>query len=158
MPALKKYLITGLLVWLPLTVTVWVLQAVLGVVDGVFGAVLSATQAAAVDGARPDRVLRQIPGLGVVVLVLMLLLTGAFAANMFGQWWLRQGNRLLNKIPIVKSIYNSVKRVRIRCSRAAARRFARRCWCSIRARAPGPSPSSPAGRAARWRSTSAAST
>jgi uncharacterized membrane protein len=38
-------------------------------------------------------------------------LTGAFAANIFGQWWLRQGNRVLNKIPIVKSIYNSVKQV-----------------------------------------------
>jgi uncharacterized membrane protein len=40
-----------------------------------------------------------------------LLLTGAFAANIVGQWWLRQGHRLLIKIPIVKSIYNSVKQV-----------------------------------------------
>jgi uncharacterized membrane protein len=108
----KRYLITGLLVWLPLTVTIWVLQAVLGVLDGVFGAVLSATQAVLPGAARaPIEALRQIPGLGVVVLLATLLLTGAFAANMFGQWWLRQGNRLLNKIPIVKSIYNSVKQV-----------------------------------------------
>jgi uncharacterized membrane protein len=111
-PALKKYLITGLLVWLPLAVTIWVLQAVLGLLDGVFGAVLSATQAVLPQAARePIELLRQIPGLGVVVLLGALLLTGAFAANMFGQWWLRQGNRLLNKIPIVKSIYNSVKQV-----------------------------------------------
>ncbi len=109
---MKRYLITGLLVWLPLTVTIWVLQAVLGVLDGVFGAVLSATQAVLPGEARaPIEALRQIPGLGVVVLLATLLLTGAFAANMFGQWWLRQGNRLLNKIPIVKSIYNSVKQV-----------------------------------------------
>jgi uncharacterized membrane protein len=108
----KRYLITGLLVWLPLTVTIWVLQAVLGVLDGVFGAVLSATQAVLPGAARaPIEALRHIPGLGVVVLLATLLLTGAFAANMFGQWWLRQGNRLLNKIPIVKSIYNSVKQV-----------------------------------------------
>jgi uncharacterized membrane protein len=108
----KRYLITGLLVWLPLTVTIWVLQAVLGMLDGVFGAVLSATQAVLPAEARaPIEALRQIPGLGVVVLLATLLLTGAFAANMFGQWWLRQGNRLLNKIPIVKSIYNSVKQV-----------------------------------------------
>jgi len=108
----KKYLITGLLVWLPLTVTIWVLQAVLGVLDGVFGAVLSASQALLPNAAHaPIESLRRVPGLGLVVLVAALLLTGAFAANMFGQWWLRQGNRLLNKIPIVKSIYNSVKQV-----------------------------------------------
>jgi uncharacterized membrane protein len=40
-----------------------------------------------------------------------LLLTGMFAANMVGQWWLHQGNRLLQNIPIVKSIYSSVKQV-----------------------------------------------
>ena len=109
---MKKYLITGLLVWLPLTVTIWVLQAVLGLLDGVFGAVLSATQALLPSTAHaPIETLRRVPGLGLVVLLAALLLTGAFAANMFGQWWLRQGNRLLNKIPIVKSIYNSVKQV-----------------------------------------------
>ncbi len=108
----KKYLITGLLVWLPLTVTIWVLQAVLGVLDGVFGAMLSATQVLLPSDAHgPIESLRRVPGLGLVVLLVALLLTGAFAANMFGQWWLRQGNRLLNKIPIVKSIYNSVKQV-----------------------------------------------
>ena len=109
---MKKYLITGLLVWLPLTVTVWVLQAVLGLLDDMFGAVLSVTQALLPVAARgPIESLRHIPGLGVVVLLGTLLLTGAFAANMVGQWWLRQGNRLLNKIPIVKSIYSSVKQV-----------------------------------------------
>ena len=109
---MKKYLITGLLVWLPLTVTIWVLQAVLGVLDGVFGGVLSATQALLPSAAHaPIEALRRVPGLGVVVLLAAVLMTGAFAANMFGQWWLRQGNRLLNKIPIVKSIYNSVKQV-----------------------------------------------
>jgi len=108
----KKYLITGLLVWLPLTVTIWVLQAVLGALDGVFGAVLSATQVLLPNEAHaPLEALRRVPGLGVLVLLAALLLTGAFAANIVGQWWLRQGNRLLNKIPIVKSIYNSVKQV-----------------------------------------------
>jgi len=108
----KKYLITGLLVWLPLTVTIWVLQAVLGLLDGVFGGVLSATQALLPSSAHaPIETLRHVPGLGLVVLLGALLLTGAFAANIVGQWWLRQGHRLLNKIPIVKSIYNSVKQV-----------------------------------------------
>jgi uncharacterized membrane protein len=59
----------------------------------------------------PIDVLRHIPGLSVIVMVAGLLLTGIFAANIFGQWWLTQGSRLLNKIPIVKSIYSSVKQV-----------------------------------------------
>ena len=109
---MKKYLIAGLLVWLPLSITVWVLHSVLGVLDGVFGWVLSASQAVMPETARATiEQLREIPGLGVVVLVLGLLLTGIFATNMVGQWWLSQGSRVLSKIPIVKSIYNSVKQV-----------------------------------------------
>ena len=64
------------------------------------------------EAARPAiDMLRQIPGLSVIVMVAGLLLTGIFAANIVGQWWLRQGSRVLNKIPIVKSIYSSVKQV-----------------------------------------------
>ncbi len=44
-------------------------------------------------------------------MVALLMLTGMFVANIFGQWWLRQWDRLLYKIPIVKSIYSSVKQV-----------------------------------------------
>jgi uncharacterized membrane protein len=109
---LKKYLIAGLLVWLPLAITIWVLQAALGVIDGVFGWLLSASQAVLPEAARGTlELLRRIPGLGALVLLLGLVLTGAFAANILGQWWLKQGHRLLTKIPIVKSIYNSVKQV-----------------------------------------------
>ena len=109
---MKKYLLAGLLVWLPLAITVWVLHSILGVLDGVFGWMLSASQAVLPQGARaPLEMLRDIPGLGVIVMVIGLLLTGAFAANIVGQWWLNQGSRLLNKIPIVKSIYSSVKQV-----------------------------------------------
>jgi uncharacterized membrane protein len=108
----KKYLLAGLLVWLPLAITIWVLHSVLGVLDGVFGWMLSASQAVLPEAARaPIEMLREIPGLGVIVMVIGLLLTGAFATNMFGQWWLKQGSRVLNKIPIVKSIYSSVKQV-----------------------------------------------
>jgi len=108
----KKYLIAGLLVWLPLTITIWVLHSVLGALDGVFGGVLSATQLVLPEAARnPLEGLRRVPGLGVLVMLAALLVTGVFATNIFGQWWLRQGNRLLKKIPIVKSIYSSVKQV-----------------------------------------------
>ena len=109
---MKKYLIAGLLVWLPLAVTIWVLQAALGLLDGVFGWFLNAGKAVLPSGAAPlIDMLLQIPGLGVRVVVAMLLLTGAFATNIVGQWWLRQGSRVLSQIPIVKSIYSSVKQV-----------------------------------------------
>jgi uncharacterized membrane protein len=108
----KRYLLAGLLVWLPLAVTIWVLQAALGMLDGLFGWLLSASQAVLPETARSSiEQLRHVPGLGVVVVVAGLLLTGVFATNMVGQWWLRQGGRVLNRIPIVKSIYSSVKQV-----------------------------------------------
>jgi uncharacterized membrane protein len=108
----KKYLVAGLLVWLPLSVTIWVLHSVMGVLDGVFGGVLSAGELVLPVAARGSiETLRRVPGLGVLVMLAALLVTGVFATNIFGQWWLRQGNRVLKKIPIVKSIYSSVKQV-----------------------------------------------
>ncbi len=109
---MKKFIIAGLLVWLPLAITIWVLSWMLGALDGVFAWLLSATQAVLPDAARETiEALRRVPGLGVIVMAAGLLLTGVFATNIFGQWWLRQGDRMLGKIPIVKSIYNSVKQV-----------------------------------------------
>ncbi len=109
---MRKYIVAGLLVWLPLAITIWVLSWLLGALNGVFEGVLSATQALlpATMHARIE-MLRQVPGLGVVFMAAALLLTGVFAANIVGQWWLRQWDRLMGKIPIVKSIYNSVKQV-----------------------------------------------
>jgi uncharacterized membrane protein len=109
---MRKYLITGLLVWLPLAITIWVLLWVLGIISGVFGSVISGLQAVLPPAADEWlEGLRHVPGLGLVILGSAVLLTGMFAANMFGQWWLRQWNRLLNQIPIVKNIYSSVKQV-----------------------------------------------
>ncbi len=109
---MKKYLVAGLLVWLPLAITVWVLSGLLGTLDGVFAWLLSATQAVLPESTRDgiDR-LRHVPGMGVVVLGGVMILTGVFVTNMFGQWSVRQWDRMMGKIPIVKSIYNSVKQV-----------------------------------------------
>ena len=109
---MKKYIIAGLLVWLPLAITIWVLAWVVGLLDGVFQALLALAGAVLPVGAGEalDR-LAHVPGLGVLLLVLTMLLTGMFVANFVGQWWLRQWDRILGKIPIVKSIYNSVKQV-----------------------------------------------
>ncbi len=109
---MKKYIVAGLLVWLPLAITIWVLSSVLGALNGVFDALLSTSQFVLPDSAREGiEMLRRVPGLGVVVMAVGLLLTGVFATNMFGQWWLRQGHAVLSRIPIVKSVYNSVKQV-----------------------------------------------
>ncbi|MFO1251333.1 DUF502 domain-containing protein [Inhella sp.] len=109
---MRKYLIAGLLVWLPLAITVWVLHAVLGLLDGIFAAVLGAAAKVAPPGlAGFLGELHKIPGLGVLVLALLLLATGVFVANFVGQWWLRQWDGLMHRIPIVKSIYSSVKQV-----------------------------------------------
>jgi uncharacterized membrane protein len=108
---LKKYLIAGLLTWLPLAITIWVLLWVQGMLDGVFRAVLRAGSYL-VPPARDALIsLGEWPGLGVVVMLVLLVLTGVFVTNMFGQWWLGQWDRLLGRIPIVKSIYSSVKQV-----------------------------------------------
>lgn len=109
---MKKFVVAGLLVWLPLAVTVWVLAWLVGLMDGIFGWLLTGVAAVLPANLQPaaER-LRDWPGLGVVVMLAVLLVTGVFATNFFGQWWLRQWDRLVGKIPIVKSIYSSVKQV-----------------------------------------------
>lgn len=109
---MKKYLLAGLLTWLPLAITVWVLLWVQGLLDGVFHALLRVAGAVLPAGAAES--LSQFgtwPGMGVLVMVVLLLLTGVFVTNIFGQWWLRQWDAVMNRIPIVKSIYSSVKQV-----------------------------------------------
>lgn len=109
---MKKYLIAGLLVWLPLAITVWVLTWLLSALDGVFLALLAGTQAVLPASTHVAiEQLRHVPGLGVVVLGVGMIATGVFVTNIFGQWWVRQWDRILQNIPIVKSIYSSVKQV-----------------------------------------------
>jgi len=108
----KRYLLAGLLVWLPLAITIWVLHAILGTLDGVFAALLTGAQAVLPSAAFPLlEMLKSIPGLGVIVMFAGIILTGMFASNIAGQWALRQGAKILHQIPIVKSIYSSVKQV-----------------------------------------------
>jgi uncharacterized membrane protein len=110
--SLRKYLVAGLLVWLPLAITIWVLAQILDVVNGVFGSMLAALALVLPSSLREGILeLRHVPGLGLVILAAGLLTTGVLVANIFGQWLLRQWDRLLSHIPIVKSIYSSVKQV-----------------------------------------------
>jgi uncharacterized membrane protein len=109
---LRKYLFAGLLVWLPLAITVGVLMWAIGLMDGLFHGILAGVQHVLPLGAENFiALLVGVPGLGVVLLVLLMLITGMFVTNMVGAWWLAQWNKLLSHIPIVKSIYVSVKQV-----------------------------------------------
>ena len=108
----KKYILTGLLVWLPLAITIWVLTNIVGTLDGVFAWLVNAATTVLPRSTHDWLAeLRNIPGLSVVVVVVALLLTGAAVSNMAGQWLLNQSNRVMSNIPIVKSIYTSVKQV-----------------------------------------------
>jgi len=110
--SLRKYLVAGLLVWLPLAITVWVLTQALDVVNGVFGSLLAALALVLPGSWRAGLLgLQHVPGLGLVIVAGGLLATGVFVANIFGQWLLTQWDRLMSHIPIVKSIYSSVKQV-----------------------------------------------
>jgi uncharacterized membrane protein len=108
----KKYLIAGLLAWLPLAITVWVLSWLIGTMDALFLWLLHAAQTVLPAELNPSiEALRRIPGLSIVVLVALLLLSGVFVTNIFGQWLVRWWDAVVHRIPIVKSIYSSVKQV-----------------------------------------------
>lgn len=109
---MRKYIITGLLAWLPLAVTVWLLAYVFGLVDGLFASLVGAAQAVLPASAQPAlKRLLDIPGLSVLVVLLGLFLTGVLVRNMAGNWLAGQWMAIVQRIPIVKSIYTSVKQV-----------------------------------------------
>jgi uncharacterized membrane protein len=101
---MRKYFITGLLVLVPLSITLWVLHLIVGTLDQ---SVLLMPEK-----WRPELLLGfYLPGLGTILTLLIILLTGLVTRNFFGnrllQWW----ELLLNRIPVVNSIYSSVKQV-----------------------------------------------
>ncbi|MBK6293534.1 MAG: DUF502 domain-containing protein [Rhodoferax sp.] len=109
---MKKYLLTGLLVWLPLAITIWVMLWLVNLLDAVFGGFLSGLAVVTPESAAPtlDK-LRHESGLGGILVVSVLLITGALVSNVAGRWWVTQWDKLFTNIPIVKSIYTSVKKV-----------------------------------------------
>jgi uncharacterized membrane protein len=100
----KKYLITGLLIWIPLVITLWVLNLVVTTLDQVL---LLLPQ-----DLRTEHWLGlHVPGLGVLLTVAIVLVTGVAAANFIGARLVHFWHGILNRIPVVSSIYSSVKQV-----------------------------------------------
>ncbi|HRK56516.1 MAG TPA: DUF502 domain-containing protein [Burkholderiaceae bacterium] len=104
MTALRKYLFTGLLLWLPLGITLWILGALIGWMDQTLLLVPEALHPKALLGFN-------IPGLGVLLTLAVVLLTGMLATNIVGRRLANWGDRLMRRIPVVRFIYSSVKQV-----------------------------------------------
>jgi uncharacterized membrane protein len=104
MHTLRRYFIAGLLVWIPLGITIWVLKLLVDLMDQSLLLVPANYRTDAVFGFH-------IPGLGIILTLAILLVTGALAANFFGRKLLTLGDSALGRIPIVRSIYGGVKQI-----------------------------------------------
>jgi uncharacterized membrane protein len=109
----RRYIVAGLLVWLPLAITIWVLLWLLGLMDGVFSWLLTIGQHVLPIGADASiEALRRVPFLGVVVMAFLLLWPpGCSSPTSSASGGSGNGTACCQRIPIVKSIYNSVKQV-----------------------------------------------
>ena len=101
---MKKYLITGLLIWIPLVITIWVLKLVVDTLDQSLLLLPPAWRTESWLGMH-------VPGMGVILTLLIVLVTGVLTANFVGAklvfWW----NEILHRIPFVSSIHSAVKQV-----------------------------------------------
>jgi uncharacterized membrane protein len=100
----KKYLITGLLIWIPLVITIWVLKLVVDVLDQSLLLLPVALHTENWLGVH-------IPGLGAILTVVIVFVTGVFATNFFGAQLVEVWHDVLHRIPVVNSIYSSVKQI-----------------------------------------------
>jgi uncharacterized membrane protein len=104
MSYLRRVLIAGLLVWVPLGVTILVVRLLINWLDG---SLLLLPEA-----YRPEKLIGfAVPGLGVVLSFVVVLITGMIVANIFGRQLIRAWERLLSRIPLVRSVYSGVKQL-----------------------------------------------
>lgn len=104
MKLIRRYLIAGLLVWLPLWVTLLVIGFVVDLLDGTLALLPAAYRPEALFGVR-------IPGFGLILSLVVLLLTGFFVTNFVGKWFVRGWEGILSRIPLVRTIYTGVKKI-----------------------------------------------
>jgi uncharacterized membrane protein len=100
----KKYLITGLLIWIPLVITLWVLKLIVDTLDQSLLLLPEQWRTEGFIGVH-------IPGLGVILTLVIVFATGVFATNFFGAQLVQLWHGILHRIPVVNSIYSSVKQI-----------------------------------------------
>jgi uncharacterized membrane protein len=101
---MKKYLITGLLIWIPLVITIWVLKLVVDALDQTLLLLPPAFRTENWLGLH-------VPGMGVVMTLVIVFITGLLATNLIGARLVQLWHEVLHRIPVVRSIYSSVKQI-----------------------------------------------
>ena len=101
---LRRYFVAGLLVWIPLGITLWVLKLLVDLMDQSLLLIPENYRSEALFGFH-------VPGLGLILTVAIVVFTGAVAANFFGRRLIDFGHGILGRIPIVRSIYGGVKQI-----------------------------------------------
>jgi uncharacterized membrane protein len=101
---LRRYFVAGLLVWIPLVITLWVLKLLVDLMDQSLLLLPASWQSHALFGFH-------VPGLGLILTTVIVLATGALAANFAGRKLIDVGHGILGRIPIVRSIYGGVKQI-----------------------------------------------
>jgi len=101
---IKKYLIAGILVWAPIWITLLVIGFLLNIFDKVINLLPQRYQ--------PDTLLgMHVPGLGLVIILLLIFFTGMLVSNVLGRYLIRLWESCLARIPLVRSLYSGVKQV-----------------------------------------------
>jgi uncharacterized membrane protein len=101
---MKKYLITGLLIWIPLVITIWVLKLIVDALDQTLLLLPKEFQTENWLGLH-------VPGMGVVMTLVIVFLTGLLTTNLIGARLVHFWHDILHRIPVVNSIYSSVKQI-----------------------------------------------
>ena len=101
---MKKYFITGLLIWIPVVITAWVLNLLVSTMDQTLLLLPEQWQTKQLLGVH-------IPGMGVIITLIVVFVTGLLAANFIGRRVVSVWDGILTRIPVVKSIYGGVKQV-----------------------------------------------
>jgi uncharacterized membrane protein len=101
---MKKYFIAGLLIWIPLGITFWVLKLLVDTMDQTLLLLPARLRTDALIGVH-------IPGMGVLLTIAIVLVTGIIAANFFGKKIVEFWEGVFSRIPIVRSIYGGVKQI-----------------------------------------------
>ncbi|MEJ0038780.1 MAG: DUF502 domain-containing protein [Gammaproteobacteria bacterium] len=100
--SLRRYLVAGVLVWLPILATLWVISFIVGLMDSILTWLPTSYQPLALIGFR-------LPGFGIVVALVVLLVTGLLVTNLIGKRLVQYWDGVIRRIPLVRSIHGGVK-------------------------------------------------